>query len=50
MFEGEKHSSVPDVERIQNGDKQIDIKIIEEQLTAELDSTRAKVSGSEVVS
>ncbi|KAJ5606669.1 Lactose permease [Penicillium lagena] len=50
LFEGEKHSSVPDVEKIQNGDKQIDTTIIEEQLTAELDPTRAKVSGSEVVS
>ncbi|CAL5872779.1 uncharacterized protein PFLUO_LOCUS7048 [Penicillium psychrofluorescens] len=49
LFEGEKHSSVPDIERIRNGDKQIDTTIIEEQLIAELDPTRAKVSGSEIV-
>ncbi|KAJ5083311.1 hexose carrier protein, partial [Penicillium angulare] len=36
IFEGEKHSSVPDVEKIRRGQKVIDTEILEEQLDAEL--------------
>lgn len=32
LFEGEKHSSVPDVEMIQRGKEQIDVEEIEQQL------------------
>ncbi|KAJ5919398.1 hypothetical protein N7466_010341 [Penicillium verhagenii] len=36
LFEGEKHSSVPDVEKIRRGQKELDTDVVEEQLTAEL--------------
>lgn len=32
IFEGTKHSDVPDIERIRTGDATIDIKTVEEQL------------------
>ncbi|CAI7586139.1 unnamed protein product [Penicillium pancosmium] len=36
LFEGEKHSSVPDIEVIRKGKEKIDTEAIEEQLTTEL--------------
>ena len=36
IFEGEKHSSVPDIEILQRGDKELDIDLVEEQLVADL--------------
>ncbi len=36
LFEGEKHSSVPDIELIHKGAEKIDTAAIEEQLIAEL--------------
>ncbi|KAJ5128159.1 hypothetical protein N7448_008938 [Penicillium atrosanguineum] len=44
LFDGEKHSSVPDVERIEKNQKDIDTIAIEEQLVAELNSERGKAS------
>lgn len=36
LFEGEKHSSVPDVELVRLGKDQIDVKAIEQQLNVEV--------------
>jgi hypothetical protein len=36
IFEGEKHSSVPDIEILQRGEKELDIDLVEEQLKADL--------------
>ena len=36
LFEGEKHSSVPDVEMVRSGKEEIDVKAVELQLDAEL--------------
>lgn len=36
IFEGEKHSDVPDVEAVRRGEKTIDVAAIEMQLTANL--------------
>jgi hypothetical protein len=40
LFEGEKHSDVPDVELVRKGDKQIDIKTIEKELNTEIVGTK----------
>ncbi|KAJ5194512.1 uncharacterized protein N7498_007950 [Penicillium cinerascens] len=45
LFEGEKHSTVPDVEKIEKGQKQIDVVAIAEELNAELGPSSAKASG-----
>ncbi|KAJ5657277.1 uncharacterized protein N7484_000926 [Penicillium longicatenatum] len=42
LFEGEKHSSVPDIEKLRRGQKAIDTDVVEEQLTAEIDSMSVK--------
>ncbi|KAJ5813409.1 uncharacterized protein N7503_000159 [Penicillium pulvis] len=42
LFEGEKHSSVPDIEKIRRGQKEIDTDVVEEQLTAELGPVSTK--------
>jgi hypothetical protein len=36
LFEGEKHSSVPDVELVRKGKDQIDVKAVEQELNAEV--------------
>lgn len=36
LFEGEKHSSVPDVEMIRKGKEQIDVGEVEQQLKSEV--------------
>lgn len=36
IFEGAKHSDVPDVEAVRRGEETIDVAAIEKQLTAEL--------------
>ena len=35
IFDGEKHSDVPDVELVRKGKEQIDAKIIEDQLNTD---------------
>ena len=35
IFDGEKHSDVPDVELVRKGKEQIDTKIIEDQLNTD---------------
>ncbi|KAJ5662955.1 hypothetical protein N7507_003686 [Penicillium longicatenatum] len=42
LFEGEKHSSVPDIEKLRRGQKAIDTDVVEEQLTAEIGSMSVK--------
>lgn len=42
IFEGEKHSDVPDVEAIRLGKAQIDIGMVERELDAEGDSGKMK--------
>jgi hypothetical protein len=48
LFEGEKHSLVADIETIENGQKQIDVLAIKEQLAPELDAMSSKASGSAI--
>jgi hypothetical protein len=36
LFEGEKHSSVPDVELVRQGKAQIDVSKVEQQIVAEV--------------
>jgi hypothetical protein len=36
LFDGEKHSLVPDVELVRKGKEQIDTKVIEDQLNADV--------------
>lgn len=36
IFEGEKHSSVPDVELVRRGEKQLDLDEVEEQIHADM--------------
>lgn len=36
LFEGEKHSSVPDVEQVRQGKERVDVGAIERQLEAEV--------------
>ncbi|KAJ5638721.1 hypothetical protein N7528_001111 [Penicillium herquei] len=43
IFEGEKHSSVPDVEKIRRGEKVVDTDIVEEQLNAELGPASGRI-------
>ncbi|TAQ90664.1 hypothetical protein B7494_g967 [Chlorociboria aeruginascens] len=42
LFEGEKHSSVPDVEQVRTGKDQINIRAIEEQLDATVETIKTK--------
>lgn len=42
LFEGEKHSSVPDVEIVRKGKAQIDVGAIEQQLDVEVESGKIK--------
>ena len=37
IFEGEKHSSVPDVEQVRRGEATVDVKAIEQELHDEKD-------------
>ena len=36
IFEGEKHSSVPDVELVRTGQEKLDVGLVEEELTKEV--------------
>lgn len=36
VFEGEKHSSVPDIEILRRGDKDLDTDLVKEQLNADI--------------
>lgn len=40
IFEGEKHSSVPDVELVRQGKEQIDVGKVEQQIVAEVLATK----------
>ncbi|KAG4443060.1 hypothetical protein IFR05_001456 [Cadophora sp. M221] len=44
IFEGEKHSNVPDVEMVRKGKVDIDIGVIEHELFVEVDATKVKES------
>lgn len=36
LFEGEKHSSVPDIELLRRGEKDLDADLVKEQLNADI--------------
>lgn len=40
LFEGEKHSSVPDVEMVRKGHEQIDVKGVEQEIEIEIEGQR----------
>ena len=40
LFEGEKHSSVPDIEQIRTGREQLDSGAVEDQINAEIEAIR----------
>jgi len=42
IFEGEKHSSVPDVEMVRKGKAQIDVGAIEHEIDAEVEHVKMK--------
>lgn len=39
IFQGEKHSSVPDVELVRKGEKQLNIDVVEEQIREEIQNS-----------
>lgn len=42
LFEGEKHSDIPDVEAVRTGKAQIDVGAVEQELDVELESYKMK--------
>ena len=40
IFEGEKHSSVPDVERVIQGEARLDVGMVEQQISADLEAAK----------
>ena len=42
LFDGEKHSSVPDVELVRRGKDQIDVKAIEGQIVEQTTTMKAE--------
>jgi hypothetical protein len=42
IFDGEKHSSVPDVEMVRRGKDQIDVQAIEGQIQQEVIATKTE--------
>jgi len=42
LFDGEKHSSVPDVELVRTGKEKLDLKQVEEELTTEIISAKSE--------
>jgi hypothetical protein len=43
LFEGQKHSSVPDVENVRKGREQIDVKGVQEEIAVEVMEGQRKV-------
>lgn len=42
LFEGEKHSSVPDVELVRTGKEKLDLGLVEHQLQTEIVNAKAE--------
>ncbi|KAK4550155.1 hypothetical protein LTR36_003122 [Oleoguttula mirabilis] len=42
LFEGEKHSSVPDVELVRTGQEKLDLGVVEHQLETEIITTKVE--------
>jgi hypothetical protein len=42
LFEGEKHSSVPDIEILRRGERDLDTDLVKEQLNADISLTSIK--------
>jgi len=42
IFDGEKHSSVPDVELVRTGKEKLDVGVVEQQLEAEVINMKAE--------